>query len=263
MLRSKISLAILLSLVLILIASWHRFYLAPTSDEDLIVINSENKMSEDFLLDILNTAETKNFATPPTPERLSKTDILARNLFTDYAESNHKGLDSSADLEKIADKYSDLILEESQVGYTPVSISELSVVSDGVESLNIYGKKMLNLRKEGIQEMESASSRSSMNQVGEQDYQEFFTKAAQLYNASAEEMVGIKVPKSLAGNHLRIINIYLQNAVALASLSKINDDPFAAIGAAKTQSVNSQIETELFLNIELALMAVGLSPQNI
>ncbi len=264
MLRSKISVAISLSVILILVVSWHRFYYKPHSEEGLIVINSDNKMSENFLLDILNTSDTETLATSANPQPLTKTDRLARDLFTDYAESNHKGLDSSADLEKIADKYSDLILEGNPVGYTPVSISDLSVLAgSSLENLSNYGEKMLNLRKEGIEEIKSSSSQSSFTQIGEQDSQEFFTKAAKLYSDSAEKMKGIQVPQTLAGNHLRIINIYLQNAVALENLSKINDDPFAAIGAVKTQSINAQIEIDLFLNIELAMMAVGLNPQNI
>ena len=79
----------------------------------------------------------------------------------------------------------------------------------------------------------------------------------QLYKASADELLSLAVPFSLAENHLALINNHLSSATAMETLSRINDDPLIAYTAMTTQSKNSKEEANLIVEIQTALIANG------
>lgn len=258
MLRSRIFIAIFASLILIAVASWQRFGFGTTSAGSLVVINQDNVMGEDFLIDVLNDSTDSRLLSPPRePETLTKTDAISRQLFAEYLESSSQGLTSPADLQELGSKYADLVLAENVLGYQPALINEIRLLPDTEENLKNYGQKMLQLRAEQGRQAGQLSQDSTAIQSSNRALEEFFSEVAELYTEAGKELKKISVPQALAGNHLAIINIYLENAEISRKISKMSADPLVAVSAMSKQNVNSQKEEGLFANIQLAMMANG------
>ena len=247
--RAKILSALFLSLIMIGAAFWSRFFdnkpaagLATVSSPSITPMNDEAFLSANF---------TDSSSTP-----LSTTDMLSRQLFSDYADLKSKGETSSENLNYLAERYAEGIMNIRPAASKVTAIEQLTIIPDSAENTFNYGKSMIAARsKYAALAKEESEGAGDLNQEG---FGDFITRAGNLYLASANELLKIKVPASLARNHLEIINDYFQTAEAMRTIAESSDDPVKIYAAIQTQIRNAKKEDELFLNIQIAMSAGGI-----
>ncbi|KKU50256.1 MAG: hypothetical protein A3F53_01690 [Candidatus Zambryskibacteria bacterium RIFCSPHIGHO2_12_FULL_48_10] len=248
--RAKILSALIVSLIMVGTALWSRLPDNKPTGNIVAVLNPESAATtreEAFLNTNLNTSSS-------TP--LSTTDILSRQLFADYANLKSRGETSLENLDYLAERYADGILNIEPGTSKIAAIEELIIIPDSAENIFNYGKAMIALRSKYA----SAAKEESENagDLSQGDFDDFISQAGDLYLNSANELLKIKVPALLAKNHLEIINNYFQSAEAMKTIAESSDDPVKIYAAIQTQVQNTKKEDELFLNVQIAMSTNGI-----
>ena len=245
--------ALVVSAVLISMALWSRFMGNVAPSPTLVAIPRMDNATYNEVF--LSTATT----TPSAP--ISRTDLVARQLFSDYAQLVSTGKPSSQQLNSLAERYAEGISNQTMiVSAKKANFADVLVVSDTAENLYAYGKSMAALRtKYAVMAEEDYKDSGTVNPAnGTLD--SFAKSVADLYTTSAHDALRVQVPISLAANHLAIVNNYFESATAMESIAEASKDPIGAFAAIKIQIANSQKENELFLNIQIAMMSNGVTP---
>ncbi len=201
-------------------------------------------------------------ASQPTATKLSETDLVARQLFSDYIDMHKNGQTSTVNLNELASRYAQGIIEQTPaVSTKKIDVTDVLVVPDSEESLYVYGGNMLAVRAKYAKLAEQEYLKSGAKPGDDTGAFENFAKvAADLYKTSAEEVLKIPVPTSLTDNHVEIVNNYYESAGAMDTIAEATENPINAFAAINIQTANAQKEGSLFLNIQVAMMANGLTP---
>ena len=253
--RTRLTVALSISLVLIGGACWFRFVRIAPYSAQLVAVDdgiAEFSTEETFLKDIY---DKKTSSTTP-PAELSHTDLVGRQLFSDYIELASRGQTSSPELDALASKYAESVLKTDQ--FKTVESTQIITVVDSEENFLRYSQSISNLRGTNKALAEAQYYKSGANNnVDSPGFKSFMSAAGKLYRTSAEQLLSLEVPISLAENHRALANNYLGTALAMETLGNISADSLSAYAALNTQAKNSKEEGELLLNIQLALMANG------
>ena len=242
--RAKILSALIASLIMIGAAFWFRFPNEKPA-ESLITISNPGSAAPKSDIDLLSASFENSSSTP-----LSTTDMFSRQLFADYADLKSRGEASPANLNFLAERYAEGILNIEPSASKVARVEQLSTIPDSAENIFGYGKIMIAARSKyallAKQESEQVSDPSQEN------FDNFILQTGDLYLALANELLGIKVPASLVRNHLEIVNNYFQSAQAMRTIAESSDDPIKIYAAIQTQVRNAKKEDELFLNIAMS-----------
>ncbi len=224
--RTGIILAIFASLVLVGGASWTRFS-KEKSAANLIAVEqsagSETRYQEAFA-NYLNSTSTARSA---SAEPLTNTDIISRQLITDYISLVGSGGNSDADLTDLVDNYVKSI--PTLTVTFKVNYADLRLVDNSRANFETYAQKVGTIYAKYANDVERASAaRKIVSTQTASDY-EFFRKAGQAYEERAAELKSLAVPLKLASSHLALINSNLESASALEAISKAENDPMTAV----------------------------------
>ena len=139
-------------------------------------------------------------------------------------------------------------------------MNDIKTTADSEEGLYKYSFKMVQVRAKYAALVKAKSSvGSAFDGTNSAALSNFMSSASKLYLDAAQELKAIEVPASLAQNHLELIQVYLENSEAMKAIADVSNNPVKVYGAIKTQTENAQKEESLFLNIQLALMANGIT----
>lgn len=244
-----------ISVALIGGAIWFRFVRTnPSSAHIVSVPEIKQFSSEDTSLeDFFNTdAQLSTASTTP----LSQTDLVARQLFSDYIGLTSKGKPSSEELNALAGKYAESIL-----GTTPparVEENQIVILPNSMENLSRYGQSVAAIRDKYKNLIERQYRESDISNINSPAFKTFISAAGKLYRASANEFLVVGVPASLAENHKALVNNYFGSALAMEALANVTADPVSAYAAMNTQAKNTAEETNLLLNIQMTMIANGI-----
>ncbi len=251
--RFNIVFAILASIVLIGGASWVRFARTnPFAVSYLAIVPNQLESENDILESFLN---------PKVPDKepalpLSQTDILGRQLFSDYmALKSRDQLDSNS-LKSLINKYSGGILSfESRPS---VSKEQINIVPDSTDNSKIYIQKIFETRAKYAGLVVNSFGQRNFTDIDDPDFKELTAYAAKLYQEAAAELKKIPVPVSLADNHIKLIENYLSSSSSIGALSNIAEDPARTYAALNTYAQNVNEEERLLANIQLAILTNGI-----
>ena len=221
--------ALVVSVALIGGALWFRFVrIAPYSAHIVSVSELEQRSSEDAFLKDLYSATTTPRVTSTTT--LSQTDLIGRGILTDYLSLKSKGEVTPDNLVSLADKYAESIIN-LDIETRKASLNQIMVLPDSEANLATYGNTITNIRSKYKALIIAQHTGSGIADINGATFSTFMGAAGKLYQASANELLLVRVPVSLAGNHLDLINNYLENAEGMKLISNTSKNPLKPYAA--------------------------------
>ena len=257
MLPIRLTIALSMSIALIGGATWFRFGQTTYIPSDITSVDKPGALSSgnEFLEDFLATNTPIAPATTPT-EPFSKTDLIGRQLFSDYIGLASRNQTTPGEINALAERYAASIMDFNAPA--PIEQSQIVVVLDSEVNLATYGDRVASIRNKYKNLVATRYGGGGVLNVDSLAFSTFTNAVGKLYRASANELLTLRVPASLAQNHLDLINNYLGSAAAMESLGDISKDPAHALAALNVQAKNTEEETGLLLNIQTTLMANGI-----
>lgn len=249
MMRSRVILALSLSVILIGGAFFARVQGKNVELGSLSVVN--NPSTANSLDSIANNYLETSSSTEGTSQQedLTGTDLVGRQLISDYLSLANSGQDTDTNLSTLTNKYIESIptlVTAEQVTYADLVYGNSDKVSlatydNKIELIyNQYTSKLVALQSTpGLKNIDMSSEFSaSMNKMGD------------LYQETAKELKKVTVPSIVAEQHLKLVNAYLKNSVAAYSISTMGDDPATAFAGLVMLNDSTDQETLLWVEIQ-------------
>jgi hypothetical protein len=254
MLRFNIVLALLISVILIGGSVFMRTYNNFSQEPLLLAVSGpENPLFSDEAILEPNTSNTTASSTP-----LNTTDIISRQLFSDYIELSAKNQATPENLSALAGRYAEAILSSNSAPF--VNEGQIILTSDSNEALLTYNRAFFNTRDKYTAQVTGLPQQFVFSDVSDPQFKAFMITLGGLYAQVASDLIKIPVPQSLAKNHVKLINNYLSNHKASLVIADFSENPIEAFSALNIQSKNSAEEAALLSNIRVALLNKGLDP---
>lgn len=235
--RFRILLALSLSIVLIIMASWNRFATAEKANTTLSLVE-RTPVSDEYYAQ-LSSYLKPNSNNETSSEPLTTTDLISRQLLSDYTRLASEGRLTETSIIALAEKYAESITTlNKSVAVNPL---ELNVVTETTTSLQNYSRKMAeiyakhapNIKKFYISELSGTNEASGYSSA---------EISGTAYRNMALEIEVVPVPNNLALYHLELIKIYRENTLAMESIARMENDPILAL--AGTIVIGENIDKE-------------------
>ena len=250
--------ALAVSVALIGGALWFRFVrIAPYSAQVVSVSELEQLLSEDAFLKDLYSATTTPRAISTTT--LSQTDLIGRQLFSDYLALKSEGKTTPDDINAFAASLAESI-KNVNLSIPKINSNQVIVLPESETNLATYGNTMTNIRNKykNLVATQTGNSGGDITDTNSSAFSTFMSALGKLYQAAANELLLVGVPASLAQNHVDLINYYLETGEVIKLISKTSEDPLQAYAALNIYTKNGGRESELLLNIQKTMMAHGI-----
>ena len=253
--------ALAISIALIGGALWFRFVRIPPYETEIVSVQgieqlpSGNALLEDFL----NASSSPASLATTSATALSQTDLIGRQLFAGYLALKSQGKLTPGDINALASKYAENI-KNFDISIPKVNLNQIIVLPDSEDNLAKYGDAITKIRNKykSLVAAQTENSGGDITDINSPAFSTFAGAVGKLYQASANELVLVGVPTTLATNHVDLINNYLESAVVMESLSNTTKDPIRAYAALNVYAQHTEQESELFLNIQKTMMANGI-----
>jgi hypothetical protein len=195
---------------------------------------------------------------PATP--LSTTDLISRQLFSEYVGISKNGQSTPLNLQSLGNKYAENILNRgNSLSSRTVSREDLTVTDDSPAAISQYEKQMSALRAKYAALAKGLGGEGKIiNDIDDPSLQKLFATAANLYVQAAEEFERVRVPASFLPSHIAIVNNHWSSAEVLRKLAENSEDPLKLYSVIKKQVENQQEEEELFRNMQAAFRSYGI-----
>ncbi|OHA92558.1 MAG: hypothetical protein A2665_02400 [Candidatus Zambryskibacteria bacterium RIFCSPHIGHO2_01_FULL_46_30] len=254
----RLTIALTVSVALISGAMWFRFVRIPPYSAQLVSVKAiEQLPPEEAFLEGLSKTDASLYAT--STATLSQTDLIGRKLFLDFMALKSQGQATPENIKALADRYAEEI-KNFEISIPKVNLDQIIVLLDSEENLAKYGNTMASIRNKykNLVATQVENSGGDIKDTGSQAFSTFMGAVGKLYQASANELVLVGVPATLASNHLDLINNHLESAEVMASISNTSQDPVRAYAALNIYAQHTEKEAGLFLNIQKVMMANGI-----
>ena len=251
--------ALVISIALVGGAMWFRFVRIPPYTNQVVSVSQVESLSSEsdpFLTDFFNTKASSSAASAP---ELSQTDLIGRQLFSDYLALKSEGETTPGNIDVLAKNLAESI-KNVNLSIPKINSNQVIVLPESEANLAAYGNAMTNLRNKykNLVAAQTENSGGDITDTNTPAFSTFMGALGKLYQAAANELLLIGAPASLAQNHLNLINQYLENAEVMRLISNTSKDPLQAYAALSIYIKNSGRESELLLNIQKTLMAHGI-----
>ncbi len=248
--------AIFLSVALISGALWVRYDKTNAFKEkeaELLAVRSQNQKDT-----ALVNEELFGNSNPNSENKipLNETDLVGRQLFTEYMDLSSKGQATPENLNKLAEKYAKNIITLDNSVY--INESQIKTVEDTESNLEFYGQTVFEIRAKYSTIIKAESRKNSSLTAGSPEFSKFMLKVSDLYKTSSNEIRNTPVPEILKKTHLDLVNNYISSSNSAKALSDLKSDPLSAYAALNTQAKNSEEESSIFLTIEQTMRSNGL-----
>jgi len=251
--------ALVVSIALIGGALWFRFVRIPPYSADLTSVRQINQFPSEKVLskgeDIMN-ASTSLISASSTP--LTQTELVSRGLFTDYLALKSQGGISKEQIDGLATQYAERIANFDLL-IQKVSQSQILIMPDSEANLVLYGNAVTNIltKYKGLV-ANLYKNAGDIAKIGSPAFSSFMGSVGKLYKSSADDLLLVRAPASLALNHLNLINNYLESSKIMESLGNTSKNPLQASAALNIYAKNKTTESELLSNIQKMMMANGI-----
>lgn len=189
-------------------------------------------------------------------QNLNQTDLLGRQLFSDYLTLSSRGSASPDQLSSLANSYADSILNLQTS--TKIDKSKITVTQTSQTSLSEYGTAVLTMRIRYGDMVETQASQTGVSSADDPRVENIMLAISEIYKQAAQDLINTPVPQSLADNHVRLINNYLSSAEAARAIANAESDPMGAYAALNVHTENNEEEDVLLGNIQSVLAANGI-----
>lgn len=254
----RLTIALSISVALIGGAMWFRFGQTTYTTSNIVAVETfEPALSEEaFLADFLATStpvSTKTASAKP----LSQEDLMGRQLFSDFIALKSQGQATPSNISALATQYAESIAGQS-IQARQITSNQIIIVTDSEENLATYGNTVMSTRKKYQNLVSAEVNKGGLTSGKPLEIAQFINAVGKLYRSFGEELLLLKVPASLAENHVKLINNYFGSAEVMNIFTDISEDPTGVFVALKSQAENSTEEQVLILNIQTVLRVNGI-----
>ncbi len=250
--------SLLISLVLVGGATWVRFSPKDSVSEGLTVVSSSGvSATQDdpsFLDKFLGTSSSEA-PKSVTNEPLTGSDILSRQLVSEYISLATNGGGTDAELQSLADKYISSI--PSLTTSTIVDYIELKTVTNTKDNFQRYADLVTKIHRTYASSIQEAYAGTAIDSLGQKLYS-VTDQLSSIYTKTSTELKNTSVPYELAPAHLRLINLYLSNASSLKAISNTETDSATAFAGLLVVNKNAEEEATILGEITRILTANGI-----
>lgn len=241
----KLILAISISIIMVGLASWERFIASSQTKIDVETVPQANlgNQYEDSLLELVKSrsggAPSVTESEPTYPN--TATDMISRQLLSDYFSMSVNGEMSDEALENLASSY----VEKVPTLHNPDTINYTDVVtnSNTKDNFQKYSDTLTEIYNEYLM---SVSEVWRENDATNPKYSSALSLSL-AYNKAFTELKKIPAPTALAIMHFQLINTYISNAEALLAISNTEKDPTLAIAGMVALNENL-VKEKIILN---------------
>ncbi len=250
--RTRVTLALFISFLLVLGASWQR----ADKEKSVIKISAETPTNIDTYQNLepastsdLSATDDKN----KNGEGLTTTDLIGRQLMSEYISLATSGQISEAELVKLGDKYADSIAE---IKTAPrISSLDINVVSNTKANFQKYDLITTQIERRRIKSVGSIDEKMMQVSSSDESLDETVRKISLSYKNAAEELKNIDVPASLLQLHTNLVNNYLSISSGMEYIDEKNADSaisFAGIVSAKNSLASGERIIEDIIKVLVA-----------
>lgn len=243
--RSRITLALFFSLVLILGASWFR-----AGNEKVVVsVTSVDKPSgsDSYQFTPESTSDLSKTDVGTPDENLTTTDLVGRQLISEYMNLASAGQATEESITNLANKYADAIAD---IQTSPkVNALEINVVSNSKSNFQTYDLITTEIEKKRIKSINAIGINTKSIDASNTLLNETVLKISRAYETAAQELKKIAVPSALLTLHVSLINNYLSISSGAGSIPEGESDSALAfaqvVGAADAIKGSEQIVADI------------------
>lgn len=260
--RSRLLLAVFLAVLLIGAATWKR--VESTKGEATGSLVALTDTTDASTTDITNADSSVDLnattSTTSSDEHLTDTDVMSRQLFSDYVSLEANGQATPDNLDALGDEYAASIASGSQAQV--VYMIDINTVSDSKANIQSYSDALSKIYNTYSAQLVAASKVNiDPNTFGPTTIA-FAQKISAIYQEEADALKIVPVPNSLAADDLKLINFYLSSAWNMLAISNANTDPADAYsGIASETSLGGQEQT-ILIDIQQKLVSDGIILSN-
>ena len=255
MFKFRLGVALFVSILLIGGATYTRLKSAPTPSPDLVAVtphaDTDTAPSEDLAAGSIATGST-------TPQNLNSTDLVTRQLFTDYLSLAATGQATDDNVAALGAQYANSVVDTASP--SSINLDSLALVSDSKANFEAYSKAVSNIyNKYHNLAGTTIKGAGSLDSISAPNFVPTMSTLATLYERAATELEAVPTPTSLATSHLALINTYLGNVETLRALTNITRDPIASYGILAKASAQGGDEDNALLGIRGMLLIHGVA----
>jgi hypothetical protein len=245
--RPRVITAITLSLIVILTATWFRVFQTPKESVGLVAVAGANEYIEIVPVNIFED----EIDAEGEIEQLSQSDMISRQLMTDYLGLSLAGQATPKNVATLASKYANNILDLSvQPSFDP---NETEIVADTEENVRSYAQSTNAIYSKYREQV------SKIAVSANQDIEGTMNAISIVYKSITEELRLLSVPASFKEKHVALIKNHLSSSLALFAFVNMKIDPMVAMAGLNTYKINSEKETTLFTDLRLLFATRGIS----
>src|SRR3989344_4082732 len=141
--RVRIVATLLFSIALIGVALWSRLARDANAPKNIAVVSNTERLSNDFVYNEVFLKDISSASSTP----LSNTDLVARQLFSYFIDLTSRGQASPDNIQDLAERYAEGILNQGTTVAKKVTLNEISVVLDSEENLSAYSQSVNSILK--------------------------------------------------------------------------------------------------------------------
>jgi hypothetical protein len=203
-------------------------------------------------------ADLSSAQSTSTSADLTDTDLIARQLVSDYLDLAANGQDTDDNIATLADKYTSNISNIDNS--TKINISNLNIVTDTKEHFQNYADSFTAIyaKYEDLLSSEYNDNKDEDMSVGQPALLSFSNALEVVYGREAKELQSLPVPASLSDAHMRLINNYLSSESSFASIQDASKDPANAFAGIVIEKKNQEEEQTIIAEIEKILTDNGI-----
>jgi hypothetical protein len=247
--RIRIALAVSLSVILIALAVWIRLGVTTNSGE-LIAVKSEGVQTSTPIGSNLSFQNSTS-----TEINLTNTEIISRQLLSDYINLVGSGEITDSNINLLAEKYIESIPIIQAGFYTPMKLADLKTSLNTSPNFKTYEETMRKIHEKYGAQMKSIYPGNTILGNDSSETYPFLADLSQLYSNMASEIKEVITPVEISPYHLRLVNNYLSTAGAMISLStQTKTDPITTIAAITTLRDNMEAQGVIIAEINQILM---------
>ncbi|MBX4198844.1 hypothetical protein KW800_01020 [Candidatus Parcubacteria bacterium] len=249
--RFRILTALSLSGLLILGAGFLRFRSESSTPPVLVAIDIAPSSGSA----VSYAAASSTDLLPAKQEDLSTTDLVSRQMLSDYMNLAATGQTTEENINALAARYVESLPTLTQAKV--INATDIKIVPDSLSAFKAYGNALADLTNETMATAAKIDSGSAVSLAGT-DISGISLKLAAAYEHASKALLGMAVPSSILDDHVKLTNMYLSNTAALKALAQVDKDPTIAFAGMAKYNENLKAEDPLIADMRNILKAHGL-----
>jgi hypothetical protein len=240
--KPGIMMALIACLAMVSWAAWYRLSSTPSVAAALAAVDTPAQSQDyydELLAKVMNTASSTR-ATAAEP--LTATDLISRQLVSDYISLAQKGQVTSDSLEALSSQYAGSLAELTQADR--ITLQDVKVVEDTPVAIQEYMEAIAVIYQQSAAALSGNTEEAISTSLAKKDYT-FFTKINEAYTKQANALKTLSVPASFIEAHIDLVNANLLKVAAFTALAKIDDDSAMALAGVVTLSQTAEAETQV------------------